>query len=85
MNKEEFELYKKQVSENEDSAIKLLNLNLKLSKQIEEQEDIINELRFDVEHWQSEYEELKRNLEDNYVRKEENPYTEYGISEKDFS
>ena len=34
MNKEEFELYKKQVSENEDTAIKLLKENVELKERI---------------------------------------------------
>lgn len=78
MNEKEIKEYMKQVSENEDSAIKLIEINKNLL-------DTIRELQCDVEHWKEEYNELKQNLEENYVRKEENPYTEYGISERDFS
>lgn len=78
MYEKEIKEYMKQVSENEDSAIKLIEINKNLL-------DTIRELQCDVEHWKREYDELKQNLEENYVRKEENPYTEYGISERDFS
>lgn len=78
MYEKEIKEYMKQVSENEDSAIKLIEINKNLL-------DTIRELQCDVEHWKREYDELKQNLEENYVRKEENPYIEYGISERDFS
>lgn len=42
--------------------------------------DLINEFRSVL----AEKEQLKNNLEENYVQKEIDPYAEFGISERDF-
>lgn len=42
--------------------------------------DLINEFRSVL----AEKEQLEKNLEENYVQKEIDPYAEFGISERDF-
>lgn len=84
MSKLEEERFEKQVYENQETAIKLLNKVVELQKIIDEQENKIEQLKDDVEHWKDEYNRLQRDLEENYVEKPFDPYSEYGISERDF-
>lgn len=46
--------------------------------------DIIDDLLLEIHRLEEKIEDMERDIENNYKLKEVNPYTEYGISERDF-
>lgn len=44
----------------------------------------IEDLYYEVERLEEKIEDLEQDIEDNYEIRKFNPYTEYGVSEKDF-
>lgn len=91
MTKLEQEQFEKQVYENQETAIKLLQENVLLNyevqtlkKTLEEKETKIDELESEREHFKKQYEDLECDLRDNYVPRYKTPYEEYGVSERDF-
>lgn len=82
MNKEELEQYMKQVNENEDTAIKLLNKCVELSEKVEELETLVENQRIDIEHLEKTIEDLEQDRDENY---RPIPVSEQvGINDKDF-
>lgn len=46
--------------------------------------EMLMDIKEEYEKLKNEYEEYKKTVYDNYVEKKQDPYLEYGISEKDF-
>lgn len=83
---------------NEEAAERLMEDNIALKHRInslkkalenkelkiESLEAKIEDLEGDVKHWKEEYDDLERDLYDNYVPRFKDKYEEYGVSEKDF-
>lgn len=46
--------------------------------------DEFEELKADYDILKDKYDELVKDMEENYVHKPENPYDEYGLDESDF-
>lgn len=72
----------KQVNENEDTAIKILNKCVELSEKVEELETLVENQRIDIEHLERTIEDLEQDRDENYRHI---PVSEQvGISDKDF-
>ena len=46
--------------------------------------DIIEDLLYEIDRLQEKISDMEQDIEENYEAKKFNPYTEYGVSEKDF-
>lgn len=79
MNKEEFKDFERQVYENQESAIKLLERNVELNKKLEELEGVIEEQEYTINCLKKEIKNLQDKKEEDF-----DPYSEYGVSERDF-
>jgi peptidoglycan hydrolase CwlO-like protein len=84
MSEEELQDYTRRVSENEDSAIRLLRDNIRLKNEIETLKKMIDEKDDKITFLKSKIKELEQDRDENYILRQQNPYSEYGISEKDF-
>ena len=80
----DLEDYIRRVGENEDSAIKLLRENICLKNEIETLKKMIDEKDDRIEFLEGRIRELEQDRDENYVLREQDPYSEYGISERDF-
>ncbi len=78
MNKEELEKFEKQVYENQEQAIKLLNRCAYLSNKVDELEKTIDEQDWVIGKLKEKIKELRNTNEDF------DPYIEYGVSENWF-
>lgn len=75
MSEEELEDYIRRVNENEESAIKLIEINKELLSVIEEQKD-------EIEHLKEKIKDIEQDRDENFRRI---PIAEQvGISDKDF-
>ncbi len=75
MSEKELEDYIRRVNENEDSAVKLIEINKQLLSTIEEQKD-------EIEHLKERIKDLEQDRDENFKRI---PIAEQvGISDKDF-
>lgn len=45
---------------------------------------MLDDLLYEIEYLEEKYEDLKNDLEDNYVPRYKDKYEEYGVSKKDF-
>lgn len=91
MNQKEISDTIKGLRENQKTALKLLDENVllkyemqTLKKTIEEKDNKIDELENEIENWKEKYDDLEKNIEDNYVLRYKDKYEEYGVSERDF-
>ncbi len=80
----DLEDYIRRVGENEDSAIKLLRENICLKNEIETLKKMIDEKDDRIAFLEGRIRELEQDRDENYVLREQDPYSEYGISERDF-
>lgn len=80
----DLEDYIRRVGENEDSAIKLLRENIRLKNEIETLKKMIDEKDDRIAFLEGRIRELEQDRDENYVLREQDPYSEYGISERDF-